>query len=608
MSYAWYDPRNLVGGASAGAKAVDPAKPFNDAAGSLQALAPEIRGFSDTQWQRQMQGLGQAQGAYNPSQSFWDSTYGTPGSGRQEQAFNAFGGQFMNPSSASGAYGQMNQYMQGQPLSYNAMNRANGMAGTTVDYSSLSNQLQGPGGAQNYYAQNQGGFGSPGSMESFYAQNQNNLNRSPSSMEVYDQFSSQLYGPGRSESHQVTAPSWGSTSEKLADAMGYSTQAQGQTRLEGAQGAEAGNLYRNASNVNRFSQSAMPQLQNKGTYEQFVESDIGGYNPELARSTNQGLARVNQEMARRGHFRSGGADTAVGEFLGSQAAADYQNKANRAQSAQGMQMARLGEGRQLAQAGSGETMGQAAGLQGLAGTQDAQRLERQQFGANTALAAADKGIAMQNTNLTAEGLKLQAANNADSQRNARLNALQGMAGAGDQAWQSQQQMAGNFANQAQSAQLARMMGGMNAAGQGDQNSLARLQAQYGMQSGANDQNLQRGQFQFNMGQQADQGDLARMLGLNNAANANDATGMAKLNAYFAQAGNADQRTKDAMSSLFGINNAQAGQYGQFYGQGGQLSGQSFSDYINALTNAFGLKAQGGQARTNAAMGALSMLG
>lgn len=571
-------------------------RPYEQAAAGAMGLGGMAQGFSDEQWTRQMEGLGRAQGAYNPSQSFWESTYGTPGSGRQEQAFNAYGGQFLSPSSSSGAYDQMNQYMQGQPMTYGAMNRAHGMAGSAVDYSGLSNQLQGPGSAQNFYMQNQGGFGGPGAMESWYAQNQNSMNRSPSSMEVYDQFSSQLYGPGRSESHQVTGPSWGSTDEKVSAAMGYANQAQGQTRLEGAQGAEVGNMFRGANNVNQFSQSAMPQLQNKGTYEQFVESDIGGYNPELARSTNQGLARVNQEMARRGQFNSGGANTAIGEFLGSQAAADYQNKANRAQSAQGMQMARLGEGRQLAQAGSGETMGQASGLQGLAGTQDAQRLERQQFGANTALAAADKGIAMQNTNLTAEGLKLQAANNADSQRNARLNNLQGMASAGDDAWMRQQQMAGNFAGQAQTAQMARLMGGMSAGQMVDQGQLQRLQAQYGMQSGADDRNLQRGRFQFDMGRQADEGDLARMLGLNTAANASDRAGIDRLKAYFEQAGNVDQRTKDAMSSLFGINDAQGGQYGQFYGQGGQLSGQSYADAIDAMANAYGLRAQGGAAR------------
>jgi len=574
--------------------------PYEDAAAGLRGLAPEIKAFSDTQWNRQMGGLDKAQGYLGDAMNYWQSAYGSRGPGAMENAWSQVGNKYLNPTASSGALNDYQRFMGQGPMSYDFANRASGLAGGQVDYSGLSNQLAGSGQASQFWAQNQGRFGAPGAAESWWAQNQGTFNRPAASREVYDQFGAQLYGPGRAEQFQVTGPSWGSTDEKIATAMGYAQQAQAPTRLEGAQGAEVGNLYRGANNVNQFAGSAMPQLQGRGVYEQFVESDIYGNNPAMEMERRKGLASINQEMARRGHFNSGGANTAIGEFLGTLGAKTYEGRAQRAQQAQGMQLSRLGEGRQLAQAGSGERMGQAQGLQGLASTQDAQRLDRQQFGANTALSAADKNIAQQNTNLQAEQLKLQAAANADSSRNARLQTLQGMASAGDDAWMRQQQLAGQFANQAQSAELARLMGGMNAGNMADQGQLARLMAQFQMGSQANDQNLARGKFQFDMGQGLDATNLARYGMLGQFSNMADTNNRAALDSYFRAAGGAQDaesaRLRDAMSSLSQLAGGQANLVAGFYGAGGQLSGQSFSDYINALANAYSLQAQGGAAR------------
>ena len=182
-----------------------------------------------------------------------------------------------------------------------------------------------------------------------------------------------------------------------------------------------------------------------------------------------------------------------------------------------------------------------------------------------------------------------------------------MATAGDQSWNQQQQLGMQAANQAQSQALARLQGGMQSGQMADQGQLQRLQAQYGMGNQANDQNLQRAQFGFQMGQQTDQGDLARMQALMQGGSAADVSRRAGLNDYFAQAGIVDQRQKDQLAQLFGINGAQAGLYGGFYGMGGQLSGGMYEGGLNALTNSYGLNAQGAAAQAGQGAGTIADL-
>lgn len=579
------------------AGSLDPAKGYNAAAAGISGLAPEVRDFSDTQWNRQMGGLNMARGSMAPSDYAWSTMYGANNPGSMENAFNSYGIQGMaTPNATAGAYGQYQDYMGQSPMTYGAMNRASGMAGSNADYSQYQNGLNGSGNANNFYNKNQGQYAQPGAGENFYAQNQQNFNRQPGTMAVYDNFSGQLYQPGRSEGY---TNDWSGSNDKIGTAMSSALQAQGPTRLEGAQGDQVGNMYQNANNVNRFSRSAMPQLQGPGAYENFVTSDINGTNPALAMERQEGLASLNQEMARRGHFNSGGADVALGKFTGTMEAKDYENRAQRAQQAQQMQLGRLNQGLQTAQAGSGETMAQAQGLQGLATTQDAQRLDRSQFLTNSALSAADKNIAQQ-------GMNMQAASQSDAARNARLNTLQGMASAGDQSWNAQQQMAGNFANQAQSDQLARLQGGEQAGQAADAGAYQRLMGQYSMGQQANDQNLARAQFQYQMGQGADATNLARYGMMGQFGNMADTQTQNEYTNYM-NAANQSQtatagRMRDAMNGRSGIDTTNAGLFNAFYGNGGQLSAQPFSDYVNMLTNSYGLQAQGGQARTNALMG------
>lgn len=567
----------------------DAGAPYDSASRGIAGLGRASYDYSNKQWDRQMQGLGGALSQYNPARGWFDATYGgaESGPGAMEKAFSNYGQDYMNPSASSGALGKYQSYMDQGPLAYNFANMGAGLAGGAVDYGQYQSQLNGPGNAQNFYQQNQGGFSQPGSMENWFSQNGNNFNRETNAMNAYDQYSNQLAGAGRAEQFQPQ------------DVMQGRLYAEAAQRRLGDPGStdkmagEVGNYARNANDTSNYAQGQMRTLQGPGAYENFVQSDIMGNNPALAMERQEGLASLNQELARRGHFSSGGAGQALGKFEGTLAAKSYENRANRAQQAQGMELARIGQGTQTAQASAQGKLAQGSALQSLGGQQDTMRNAREGLGLQAASLASGE-------NLASQRLGLDSATAADQAKNARLNTLQNMASAGDQSWLNQQNAAGNFANQSQQAALARLMGGQNASNMSDQGSLARLMAQYGMSNQANDQNLQRGQFMNNMGLSLDQNNMARYGMLGNMSNMADTQRMNGLNQYFGAANNAQsaqtQRMRDAMQAIYGLNNAQANQYNNFYGNGGQLAGSSFDSGINAMANAYGLSAQGAAAR------------
>jgi TorA maturation chaperone TorD len=91
-------------------------------------------------------------------------------------------------------------------------------------------------------------------------------------------------------------------------------------------------------------------------------------------------------------------------------------------------------------------------------------------------------------------------------------------------------------------------------------------------------NLQKYAQQQNSAQGLDEYKLANLLGGAQVAG---------------QAQNAQQqRTNDAFNALFKMNDAESNKYGQFYGQGGQLSGSAYEDAMNALMAQYGYQSQG----------------
>lgn len=95
------------------------------------------------------------------------------------------------------------------------------------------------------------------------------------------------------------------------------------------------------------------------------------------------------------------------------------------------------------------------------------------------------------------------------------------------------------------------------------------------------------------------------------ANMGDQGDLARLNGLFNQATTAQTLNQGGINSMLGqqtgIDQMGSGLMGQFYGQGGQLSGQSMSDAINAYVNAMQAGANGQQAQQQAGMSGLSFL-
>jgi hypothetical protein len=568
------------------------------AADGAEEAARQNREFSDTQWGRQMEGLAGAQGAYDRSQNYWDSQYGNQGSGQLENWWTQNQNKFSQPGRSGSQYDQFKtwasdprnnatnsgmitagQYMGG-PSAMDTFNRQHGEGLT--NYS-------GPQTGANQWNQYQPAFNTTGAGEDWFSQNKGAYNQAGNQQSIYDAYSSQLTGPSKSEGFQVNAPTF--TGDNLQGLLNYSRQDTRGVQNE----AENKGYVRDAGDVSNYYASQQGALQGPGQYEQFVTADINGTNPAYERTRQQGIAGINQEMARRGNFNSGGAMTAIGNYTGALDAADYENRANRAKSAQGMELSRIAQGTQSAAASSSNKLAQGQALQGIDVGNEAGGMARQRFGLDAMKQASDESLAGQE-------LGLKAAGQGDSQQLARLAGLQNM-GKGADDYRLQQLAQGqNAASDAQSQALARMMGGMNNANQLDQTRLAsdqqgleRLMASFNMSKGADDYRMQQGKQFFDMGRLTDQSNMDRYKEMFTQATGADDFDLRQLIAGGTMAGgaqDAEQKRKlQAFAAQMGISEGQAQLFAQFYGQGGSLSGQAFSDSVNAGANAAQLRGQ-----------------
>ncbi len=534
----------------------DAGQGYKTAAQGAMAASQGYGELGNWDWNTAMQGMGAANAAYAPAQNQWNNTYGSQGPNAMAQWYGQNQGQFNQPTASSGALSQFGTYM-GQPTNaqgayQNGMSALGGYQTQSGDYNArFGSQLQGRSAAEQAY--NGGNYAQPGRAEDFagFAE-------------------SRLGGRGAAENLQYQ-----DTGNMQNFAQGLAAQ-QGQGQTNTAAG-ELQNYYRGANSTSQYAGSQLGQLQGPGQYEQFVTGDINGANPQKDRLMDQGLARVNQEMARRGGFNSGGADTAIGNMVGQFEADDYQNRANRAQSAQQMQMGRIGQGQSLAQASDTGSLAQGQSLQGLAGQRDAESMGRL-------------------------GMQLQAQQGASGEALANQQGRLNYAQAADQSALSRTQALGGLEGQAQQMQLARLQAGQSAAGQSDAGMLNRMNAGFGMSQGADAAQLARAQGLYGMAQGADQGQLARYGLQGQLAGQQDQASLARLMGGGQMAGNtaqADQaQMNDAFRSQFGLGQAQSQNIGQFYGMGMGAYDQSQGNSYNALANYYQLLGQG-QGATNA---------
>jgi hypothetical protein len=592
---------------------------YDTAAAGAQDVYGRAQQFAGQQWDRQMEGLQGALGAYGPSQAAWTSMYGSQGPGAMESWWSQNGNRFGQEGAQQGAYNAYQNWMNqpgGAQLGYaqagQSLAGSNNSAGA---YGAMGQGLQSYSGPQQgleAYRYNQGAYQQPGTAENYFKNTQGRYNQETNAQANYDAYSNALEQQGETAmlAHNMFDTNKVADAQNKFNLMQHQQFAQAPTALQQNEGENKGYI-RNANQLNDYLGSQMGALQGPGTYEQFVNSDIMGNNPAYQREKQQGIAQINQEMARRGNFNSGGALTAIGNYTGALDAADYNNRAQRAQQAQQMQLARIGQGLQ----GTGQAAGLDVQRGGALGSLDTASENAQ---------AQRQGIGLQaeaqyNQNaLGRDQLALNAANSADQNQLSRLMGAYNMGQGADQSNLALLNSGQNAANDSQSQMLARLMGQQNAANSvdqtrlaSDQQGLARMLASYNMAQGADQTAMQRAQQQYGMGMGLDQLAMQKYAQQQNAAQGLDQYNLASLLGGGNMANQAQsaeqQRMAQAFASLFGMNNAQAGQYGNFYGQGGQLSGQAQNDALQALMAMYGYKAQGANAGSNEFGNLLGML-
>jgi len=568
-----------------------PSRPYDDAASGMRNVSDQFRGLGDEQWRRQMEGMNTALGQYQPAWGAWSQAYGNRGPGAMESWWSQNQGQFGQPTASGSAYQQYSDWMRGgDQKAQGAYDQASGMLGQSQAgdvYGQFSGALGGRrSDAENWYARMGSQYGQPSQSEGVntYLQDTFRNMSNKANQRNQEQYEA-LKAAGRTEQY---APEKVTLAQSMAMAL---PQMQGTARLD-AEAGDIKNYYRGAGQASDYYRSQQGALQGPGAYEQFVTSDIMGNNPAFAMEREEGLAALNQEMARRGAFNSGAAMTGVGKFLGTLGAKSYENRAQRAQQAQGMQLSRIGQGTQSAQAAAQGQLAQGQAFQGLAGARDSEkraRIDQQQRAVDSASSESmsnqrlglDAARAADETRLARERLRSDVSSSGDA---SLLNILRGMQGA---------------AGQADDALLARLAGGQSSAGASDAGLLNRLGALYGMGQGVDRNALDRAGAMWGMGQGYDRLGMDRYGQLGQMAGQFDQATLARLMGGGAMAGAAQDaesaRLRDYFNSIYGLSGAQAGLVAGMYGGGNQLYGDQMTNALNALANAYGTRAMGGAA-------------
>jgi hypothetical protein len=593
--------------------------PYKGAAAGARDISEQQKAFSGEQWNRQMEGLEKAQGAYAPSQAAWYNMYGSQGPGAMEnwqrQNASAFTRDPTQRQAYTGYQDWMNQGVNATQQGANAANQyLGGPTASSQAYGAMGQQLQGYNGPQSgrdAFNFNQPSFQQAGTGESFYNQNKARYGQETNAQSQYEYAANKLQDESTMNSLYTNMQGKFSDQEmasKLAMAK-HQGFAEGPTALQQNE-AENKGMIRGASQAGDYYGSQLGALTGPGQYEQFVTSDISGRNPLYERTRQRGVDTINQEMARRGQFGSGGAVDRIGNYTAELDAQDYQNRANRAKDAQQMQLARIGQGQQAALGVSGLDVQRGGALGQLDTASEQAQLGRRGFGLQAEKQATD-AQAMR------DRLQFDMAQSNDQTGLARLMAGAQLGSAADTSNLNLLNAGQGAASDAQSQMLQRLMGYQGAANQvdqtrlaSDQQGLARQMASYNMAQGSDQSGLARAQQLFNQGQGLDQNMMARFAQQAQMGQGLDQFTLQQLMSGGQMAGAAQnaeqQRMQQAFGSLFGMNNAQAGQYQGFYGQGGQLAGASFSDAMNALSNAYGLQAQGDAAPSEYLMKLMGM--
>jgi len=263
---------------------------------------------------------------------------------RTADAYGNMAAKLGGPTATSGAVGAAN-------ANYGA---AEGIYGKTGNQQSLYGQLEqrmsGPTTSGNAYAANSTYYNGPGSAETWYAKNGTRMD-GPSAVGDYNR--------------------------SLAD---FTT---GRTALD-EMAPEAGGYIRNASDVSDFVGRNMGAYEGPGMLEKFALGAAERGDPYVERLRQQSIDKLNQQMAARGHYSSGGALAAIGNQNAAFDAEIFNRLGDVLAKGQDAQFARLGQGVQATGASSANKLQQSSALRDMAGQMEAATMGRRRLGLDAA--------------------------------------------------------------------------------------------------------------------------------------------------------------------------------------------------------------------------------
>lgn len=632
--------------------------PFDPSRGSRSASA----GASQAQGQYQdlanqqkdwfTQGMNQANSYFQQPYAY-GQTFAQRGPGAMENAYGSLAGQLGGGGQSGNAYGYVQGQLQGPSASQDYWSGMQGQLQQPTSTSSVYGQFRMPGALSGAYNQTKGYFqqptatsgaagayastlNGPGQLEQFFQSDANRYNAPTSTANLYQN----NFGGYGNDSQWETAAADRYLKEGWAKDEAQARQMAQRASLDRASATEraapelqglyreAGGLGRTANQAEQYAARQLPGMERQGLGEQFFSSAMQGNNPYLQRIEDQNMARLNQEMARRGHFDSGGANAAIGNLLAASGAEKFKALNEMATGAQqlGMQRTQLGQG--LAQSSDtgrlarGQAIQSSGGsLQGLAGQSEGERMARKAMQNNLdqsqlAEANADRAFELQRSQAADQtrlarlaGMAGLAGQN-DQQNLAQLNALAGLAGNAQAAGLNRAGMGLNFAGQQDTQGLGRVMAGLNAGSMADQGYLAGMN-QYGQLAGQNDQtSLARILAGLQGAGQADSSGLARLGALMNSAGQADQVQLARALGIGSLANNAQDaenaRLGQNLAAMMGPAAALSGNTMAGYGAAGNAYGNYMDQSINAQMTAALMKAQGQAAQQQFLMQALQM--
>lgn len=634
---AW-DKAQYIPGVATGAALFDPTgnsrRAVNKAQGQYKDLGSEM--WNHSVWAGQ-----QAMNPWNIAEGQFGNRYapGMDANRYGEDAWENYGYQLKSAPQLQGLVNQLGNKYQGTTLSQqnyngasNALRRPSASEGnlgwtnenlgayTNSDRALYgANQELGSSAIGNWWNQNSGQFDAPGAAEKTFA----------SSSGDYAGLSNDLGRANTRADNEIGAVNYNKDAlarigNSLASARNYLGSDINRGDLEvgntGALADRSGrieNYYGRANDLQGFAARQGRQYEAPGALEQFQSQYAAtGSNPYLDRIQSKGLATINQEMARRGHFRSGGADTAIGNYLGEMGAQNFKYAGDLAGQAQNAKFSRLGAGGQLAQGVSGEKITQGRSLQDLGAQLSGEQLNRGAYNLNKAQTRANALNQFMNTDLAAaqaassEGMSkaVQRRAGAENVARTRLDATNALM---------------NAANMSQGANQNRLINAMTGAKSASENALARRQelrlgsnaadeslranaAERRLASGLSDQ-TRRSNWEAlgQMAQSSDSANTARDTLLVNATQNLDAETRARANDYLrgAHAAQAlkEGRLAQELQMRMGISAQQAAIIQDSYAKALGYYSDANSAAINAGVNAGQLRDAGNQAVFNNGM-------